>query len=206
MAKTLRSVLIWGVVLAAVIVPLFIAAQSPLLAWRDPIYVVAGFAGIVGLALLFVQPLLAQGVLPAVPFLLSRMAHRWGGALLLLAVVVHIGGLWITSPPDVVDVLLLRSPTPFSLWAFIAMWGVFAAALIAALRRKLRLGPRVWRRIHLTLAGMTVISSVVHAILIEGTMGQISKALLCAMVLAALGKTYWDMARLRQNKIKQLRP
>ena len=51
----------------------------------------------------------------------------------MLTVIVHVAGLWLTSPPDVIDVLLFRSPTPFSAWGAIAMWAVFAAALWAAL-------------------------------------------------------------------------
>ena len=66
-------------------------------------------------------------------------------AVLVVAVVIHVAALWITSPPDVVDALLFASPTPFSAWGVIAMWAVFAAALLAALRRRLRLRPRTWR-------------------------------------------------------------
>ena len=31
-----------------------------------------------------------------------------------VAVVIHVAGLWITSPPDMIDALLFTSPTPFS--------------------------------------------------------------------------------------------
>lgn len=195
MFKSPRNVLIWVAVLVATIGPVLIAAQSPLLEWRQPVYIVAGFAGIVGLAILFVQPLLAQSALPGMSPRTSRRVHGWSGALLVFAVVVHIAGLWITSPPDVVDVLLLRSPTPFSVWAFLAMWGVFAAAIFATLRRRLHVRPRVWRHAHLILAVVIVTSSVVHAVLIEGTMGQISKAALCALAIMALAKVLWDEVR-----------
>ena len=68
------------------------------------------------------------------------------------------------------------------------MWAVFAAALLAALRRRLRLRPRVWRLGHTTLAAVIVVGSVVHAMLIEGTMGIVSKAAICALVLAVAVK------------------
>jgi len=172
----------WPLLLLAVLVPLAIAANSPLLAWRQPVYIVAGFAGGVGLALLLIQPLLILGALPGIAPLRARKLHRATGVALLVMVVIHVGGLWITSPPDVVDALLLRSPTPFSVWGVAAMWAVFAAAALALYRRKL--SPRRWRLAHVTLAVVIVMGTAIHALLIEGTMGTVSKAALCLAVLA----------------------
>lgn len=166
--------------------PLAVAATSPLLAWREPIYIAAGLAGVVGLGLLLVQPLLAGGLLPGLRMRASRRLHAWVGAGLVAAVVVHVAGLWVTSPPDVVDALLFRSPTPFSAWGVVAMWAVFAAALLALLRGRLRL--LVWRLCHVTLVMVVVVGSVVHAWLVDGTMGTISKAVLCLLVLAAAAR------------------
>jgi predicted ferric reductase len=180
-----RTYLIWAAVATALVVPIAAAAMSPLLAWRGPVYIAAGFAGIVALALMLLQPLLIAGYLPGIPPHRARRVHRWTGGLLVAAVVFHVGGLWITSPPDVIDALLLSSPTPFSDWGVVAMWAVFAVALVAALRRRLRLGPHAWRIAHTALAVVIVIGSVVHAILIEGTMETLSKAALCALVVAA---------------------
>lgn len=187
-----KAALIWAVVVAAIAVPVAVAASSPLLEWRQPIYIVAGLAGVIGLALIFVQPLLAGNRLPAVGLRPGRRIHRLLGALLVLAVVVHVAGLWITSPPDVVDALLFASPTRFSAWGVIAMWAVFAAALLAVFRH--RIGPRLWRLGHSALVVVVVGTTVVHALLIDGTMGQTSKALLCAMTL---GATAWGLGRLR---------
>lgn len=100
-------------------------------------------------------------------------------------VVIHVAGLWITSPPDMIDALLLRSPTPFSIWGVIAMWALFATAILAALRKRLRLPPRRWRITHTLLAAVIVPGTVIHALLIQGTMQPISKAVLCLLVLAA---------------------
>jgi predicted ferric reductase len=188
-----RALLVWAALAAALVVPLAVAAASPLLAWRDPVYVAAGFAGILALALLLLQPLLAGGWLPGLPARRGRWLHAWIGMALVAAVLAHVLGLWLTSPPDVIDVLLFRSPTPFSVWGVVAMWSVLAAALLAALRRRLRLRPVVWRRCHTTLAAVTVVGSVVHAMLIEGTMGLVSKAVLCALVLAAAAKVIADL-------------
>jgi predicted ferric reductase len=183
-----RAALIWSALAAAIVVPMAAAAMSPQLAWRHPIYISAGFAGVLALALLLVQPLLMSGYLPGLMAPRGRYIHRWIGTLLVVAVVAHVGGLWLTSPPDVIDALLFRSPTPFSAWGVVAMWAIFAVALLAAFRRRLRLRPRTWRIGHMILAAIIVVGTVVHAVLIEGTMETISKAALCALVLAATMK------------------
>lgn len=186
----LRGGLVWVALVAALIVPAVVAATSPLLAWRDPIYIAASFAGVVALGLLLIQPLLAGGYLPNLPARFGRRLHGWVGAGLTAAVVAHVAGLWLTSPPDVIDALLFQSPTPFSVWGVVAMWAVFTAALLAIFRRRLR--PMVWRRFHVTVAMVIVVGSVVHAMQVEGTMGTVSKAALCVLVLAAAVKIMLD--------------
>jgi hypothetical protein len=186
--------LAWVALAAALVVPVAIAATSPFLEWRDPVYIVAGLAGVVSLAILLLQPLLAGGYLPGVGLKEGRRWHAAVGVVLVAAVVVHVGGLWLTSPPDVIDALLLRSPTPFSGWGVLAMWAVFAAAAVAALRRPLRLRPAVWRVLHTALAALVVVGTVCHAMLIEGTMGPVSKAALCALVVAVAA---WAIVDLR---------
>jgi predicted ferric reductase len=188
-----RAVLIWAILVAFVIVPLAFAAASPLLQWRQPVYIAAGFAGVIAMALLLLQPLLAGGYLPGLSGLAGRRVHRWIGAGLVLAVVLHVAGLWITSPPDVVDALLFRSPTPFSAFGVTAMWAVFAAGLLAAWRSRLKLRPRTWRRAHTGLALVIVTGSIIHAVLIEGTMETVTKVALCLAVLAATVKVMVDL-------------
>ena len=189
----MRAVLAWSVFAAAIAVPVTVALSSPLLAWRQPVYIAAGLAGILGLAIILAQPLLAAGYLPGLPAPRGRRIHRWTGAALVGLVLAHVGGLWLTSPPDVIDALLFRSPTPFSAWGVVAMWAILAAAILASLRRRLRLRPGSWRLAHMLLTSLAVIGSVVHAILIEGTMGTISKWLLCALVIAATAKAFADL-------------
>lgn len=172
--------------------PLAVAATSPLLAWRDPVYVAAGLAGVAAMALLLLQPLLVGGHLPGLGGLRGRRAHRLAGGVLLAALAAHVVGLWIVSPPDVVDALLFRSPTPFAVWGVVAMWAVLGAGLLAALRRRLRLAPDLWRLCHMSLVTAVVLGGAVHAMLIEGTMGPLSKAALCALVLAAWAKIMAD--------------
>ena len=190
---TARAILIWAALALAVVLPIAAAAASPLLAWRDPVYVAAGFAGILAMCLMLGQPLLIGGYLPGLAPQRRRRVHRWAGAAMLFAVVIHVVGLWITSPPDVVDALLFRSPTPFSAWGVIAMWAVLAVAVMAALRGRRLLAPRTWRNGHLSLAVVIVAGSVAHAMLIEGAMEQLSKAALCALVVLATGKLVIDL-------------
>jgi len=137
-ASILKALLPWSVLLVVIATAFIIALSSPLLEWRDPIYIIAGFAGVVAMAL-------------------------------------------------------------FSIWGVIALWAVFAAALLAAFRQRLRLRPSYWRFAHIVMAIVVVLGSVVHAMLIEGTMGTISKAFLCASLLAA---TLWVVVDLRLKSMK----
>ena len=190
-----RAALLWAALAAVLAVPITAAAMSELLAWRDPIYIAAGFAGVIGLGLLLVQPLLIGGYLPELSPQRARRVHRWIGGVLVAAVIIHVAGLWITSPPDVIDALLFRSPTPFSVWGVIAMWSIFVVAVLAASRRRLRLSPRTWRITHSIMAVVIVVGTVVHALLIEGTMETVSKGALCALVGVATLKVMADLLR-----------
>jgi len=196
-----RSIVAWTALGAAVAIPVGVAATSPLLAWRDPIYIAACLAGVVAMALVLIQPLLAGGYLPGLSSLRGRRVHRWVGLLLVAAVIFHVAGLWLTSPPDVIDALLFTSPAPFSAWGVVAMWAVCAAALLAAARQRMQ--PRLWRLGHTALATAVVAGSVVHAMLIEGTMGTWSKAALCALAIAAtikvlIGLRSWTLLTRRR--------
>ena len=198
----LRSFLIWGAVATAALIPVWIAAGSEFLAYRDSVYIIAGFAGIVGMVLLLMQPLLVGGYLPGLRLGRGRQVHRWVGAMLLLSVVLHVVGLWLTSPPDVIDALLFRSPTPFSVWGVLAMWALFFAGFLAAFRKRMALPPVVWRSGHTALVVFAVVGTVAHALLIEGTMGQLSKAMLCLLVLGVTLKVVFDLrvwVRLRRR-------
>ena len=194
-----RVGLIWATLVAAICVPVALAMTSDLLKWRGTVYILAGLAGIVGLGLLLVQPLLIAGYVPGLSAYRARRAHHWIGGALVLAVVVHVGGLWITSPPDMIDALTFASPTPFSPFGVIAMWAIFVVALLAAFRRPL--GLTRWRILHVALAAVIVFGTVAHAMLIEGTMETVSKASLCVLVFGAATKVMADVVtRLRDRR------
>ena len=198
-----RAALIWIALATAICVPIALAATSPQLAWRGPVYILAGFSGIGALGLMLVQPLLIAGYLPGLSAYRGRRVHHWIGGALVVAIVIHVAGLWITSPPDMIDALLYASPTPFSPWGVTAMWAIFAVALLAIFRRRLGLRLRTWRVAHMLLAIVIVAGSVVHGILIEGTMETVSKTALCALVLVAAIKVLADLwARIKRGSLR----
>ena len=57
-------------------------------------------------------------------------------------------------------------------------------ATLALMRRRLGLKPLVWKRAHMGLATLAVVGTAAHALLIEGTMEQVSKLLLCVIAIA----------------------
>lgn len=199
----MRSAAIWLWVAALFVVPVVLSLASPLLQWRDPIYIAGGFAGVLAMALMPLQPLLATQSLPGLSAFRGRKLHRLIGALLVTSVGLHVVGLWITSPPDVVDVLLLRSPTPFALWGLLAMGALFLSAGITALRGPLHLRWKLWRGLHLGLAAVVITGTVVHALRIEGTMEPVSKALLSLWLVlvfaGALAKSFRSRAIVRHK-------
>lgn len=193
------GIAIWAGVLLALAAPIIAAGFSPYLLYRNPAYIAASFAGILALLLLVMQPLLAGGYLPNLRLRTARLWHRATGSLLVVAVTVHVLGLYITSPPDTLDALLLVSPTPFSLYGVIALWGVVVTGMLVALRRKLPLLYLPWAILHNTLAFLIVVTTVVHALLIQGTMGAFTKWLTCIAVLLLTLWVLYDV-RIRRKK------
>lgn len=181
----MRGVAIWAGVALAVVGPVLGAASSPLLAWRDPVYIAAGLSGVVGMGLLLLQPALALGLLPGLGTGRARRMHRICGLLVLGCVLAHVIGLWVTSPPDVLDVLLFRSPTSFSIWGVIAMWALLATAPLALTWRRIGLRFPVWARLHRALGACIAVLTVLHVAPIDGAMDAVSKVGLSGLLLWA---------------------
>ena len=197
----LAAICAWGAVLLALGLPVALAATSPWLSYRNPAYVIASFAGIGALALMLLQPLLAAGYLPGPGLVRARRWHRWLGAGIVLGTALHVGGLFLTSPDDTLDALLLVAPTPFSVYGVTAMWAILATGLLVLLRRRLGLTLPVWRMAHNALALVAVLATIIHALQIEGTMEPLSKWALCVGVLAASLFTLFDL-RLRRPLLR----
>jgi len=203
-----RTWAVWTALGALMAVPVVLAGLSPLLAYRDAPYIAAGLGGALALSMLLVQPLLGLRALPGLAPAQARMAHRAIGLLLSAAVTVHIGGLYLTSPPDTLDALLLVSPTPFSVYGVMATVALLLTATLVLLRRCMPL--TAWRGIHAVL-GLTVITgSIVHALLIEGTMDTLSKITLCTAigVVALYAVAYGRLIapRIRRLRARKARP
>lgn len=175
---------VWLIVAAIAAVPVIAAALSPLQRGRETLWIIGGMAGVVALSLLFVQPLFTA----TAPVLTAAREgirwHRWGGVAIIAMVALHVGALYVYSPEDVMDALLLVAPTPFSLYGVIGLWCVILTGVLAAARRRLRLGHRRWRIAHSVLAVAIVSATAVHAVLIEGAMEEISKLAICFAALA----------------------
>ncbi|WP_210168274.1 ferric reductase-like transmembrane domain-containing protein [Aureimonas sp. Leaf454] len=159
------------------------AAASPLQGSRDVVWVVGGMAGVVALSLLFLQPILITGFLSPRRLTQERRWHRWIGSAIVVLVLLHVVGLYVTSPEDIMDALLLVSPTPFAVYGVMGLAGVVLTAGLAIVRRSLPLW--IWQSVHTVLAGVIVAGSIVHALLIEGVMEETSKLLLCVSLGAA---------------------
>lgn len=180
-----RRIAAWIAVAVLAAAPVVIAALSPLLRGREFLWLVGGMAGVVVMSLLFVQPLLMAA---APPLLAARDGVRWhrlGGIAIVALVALHVGALYAYSPDDVTDALLLTAPTPFSLYGVISLWCLVLTAVLAATRRKVRLGVAPWRIAHSVLAVAVVAAGAVHAIWIEGAMEEYSKLAICLAALAA---------------------
>lgn len=164
--------------------PALLAAFSPLLEWRGPVYTAAGFAGILAYSFMLWQPLLMAGHWPPIKRRYARLLHRAVGAGVILLVAVHVLGLYLISPMDVLDVLSFRSPTPFGLWGAIALYILLVLGFVVLFKRKIPLAR--WRFLHLSLASILSLTTILHVLPIEGTMESISKWILAAALLAAL--------------------
>jgi predicted ferric reductase len=96
----LTAFFLWGVVIAAMVVPIALATTSPYLAYRGPLYIAAGFAGIVAMSLFVLQPLLACPVRALIAPATARRWHRIIGASILILILAHVVGLYFVSPPQ----------------------------------------------------------------------------------------------------------
>jgi hypothetical protein len=180
---------------AVMLTPILLAGFSPYLPSRSLPYLIGGFAGIAALAVLVIQPLLAANALPGLAPATSRRWHLLVGAVLATCIALHIGGLYVTSPEDTLDALLLVSPTPFSVYGVLATAAVIATLALVALRR--RFGAVLWANLHNALAVVIVAATVTHAVQIDGAMEPTSKFLLCAAALLATAITVVKLRLLR---------
>lgn len=142
-------------------------------------------AGIVALSLLLIQPILVSAYGAGIGAIRARRWHRLIGLAVVVAVAIHVVGLYLYSPDDITDALLLVAPTPFGVYGVIAMWCLGLTAILAVARSRLRIASGTWRLVHSMLSAVVVVTGVIHALLIDGTMGSASKLVLCVSLLVA---------------------
>ncbi len=175
--------LCWFLAGCLIVVPVVIAALNPLQMSRGTSYVVGGLAGVVALSLFLVQPLLAAGFLPGMTLSRQRQWHRWVGASIITLIAMHVVGLYVTSPADIRDALLLQAPTSFSVYGVIALWASALTVLLVVLRGRMIRRGQVWKLSHQIVAAITIAASVIHALQIQGAMGNSSKWVISVAVL-----------------------
>ena len=79
------------------------------------------------------------------------------------------------------------------------MWAVFLTAVMAACHHRFRFRPYTWRIIHASLAVVIVISTVIQAVLIQGTIETFSKFALCGLTIVAGIKVMIDLRLWRRR-------
>lgn len=193
----------WLPVAALVVWPILVAAVDPLQRGRDALWVIGGLAGVVALASLLLQPLLAIGAKTGLSPLAARHWHRWVGLSVAGAIIVHVGALLLYSPDDMWDALLLTAPTPFSLYGVIGLWTALLSVGVAIAARKRRLPIKPWQIVHSVLAVVIVGSGSIHALMIDGAMGQPSKTIIVVAALAATTFALVEINVLRPSRFKR---
>ena len=181
-ARRIARPLVWLASAGLVALPLLVAGTSPLQEGREPIWILGGLAGVAAMPLLVIQGLLPTGRL-------ARLApslrwHRVLGYGVLLAVLVHVGALYLYSPEDITDALLFLAPA-YSKFGVIAAWCLVFAVLVAVLRRRLGLGHATWRIVHGLLALITVGTAVAHTVMAYGAFDGVVETLTCVAALLA---------------------
>ncbi len=141
---------------------------------RDATWVLGAVAGIIALSLLVVQVLLPTPWLTG----LDLRLHRLLGLGVAGLVLVHIVGLFLYSPDDVRDALVLAVPTHSRL-GVLSAWSVALSVALALARRRLGLTYSDWQILHAALAVAIVGTAVGHTVMIRGTLDGPAELLLC---------------------------
>jgi predicted ferric reductase len=177
----------WGgraALAALLVVPAAAAVASPLQEGRDLTWVLGALAGVLALGLLIVQVLLPTPWLDAPLGGPGLRWHRWLGMGLAAVVVAHVLGLYLYSPDDVRDALVLAAPT-YSRLGVLSAWTVGLSVGLALARRRLGLTYSDWQILHSALAVAIVGTAVGHTVMLRGTLdGPVELGVCVATILA----------------------
>ena len=120
-------------------------------------------------------------------------------------VVAHVLGLYVYSPDDVRDALVLAAPTHSRL-GVLAAWTLFLSAGLALARRRLGLTYTDWQVLHAALAVAIVGTAVGHTLMIRGTLDGPAELLLCAAAVLAVSAAAVYRLVVRPLRQSQLSP
>jgi predicted ferric reductase len=181
---------------ALLVVPPAVAVASPLQAGREMAWVLGALAGVLALSLLTVQVLLPT---PWLDRLLAGHEPRWHrtvGLTLAAIILAHVAGLYLASPDDIRDALVLAAPT-YSRLGVLSAWSVGFSIALALARRRLGLIYSDWQILHSALAVAIVTTAVGHTVMIRGTLDGPAELLACgaALVAVSAGLVYQHVLR-----------
>ncbi|MBE9138248.1 ferric reductase-like transmembrane domain-containing protein [Nodosilinea sp. LEGE 07088] len=195
MNKSLQRRLGQIVLSTLVLLPTLLAASSPLQVGRAPLWVLGTLAGVLSLSLLVVQVLLPTKWLNMFVGQQNLGWHRILGISVTGLVIAHIVGLYLYSPDDIGDALILAAPT-YSRLGVLSFWCLLLSMILAFARHKLQLVYSDWQILHSVLAVAIVGTAVAHAMLLQGTLDGFAEGLLCGSVMVAVSAAIvrWYMA------------
>ena len=181
-----------------ILLPTLLAALSPLQVGRAPIWILGTLAGVLSLSLLVVQLLLPTAWLN---LFFGEQNLGWHGVLGISVtglVIAHIVGLYLYSPDDIGDALILAAPT-YSRFGVLSFWCLLLSVVLALTRHKLQLVYSDWQILHSALAVAIVGTAVAHVVLLQGSLDGFAEGLLCGSVviavLAAIAQWYKAFSR-----------
>lgn len=180
---------------AIVLLPVLLAALSPLQAGRAVPWVWGTLAGVLALSLVVVHVLLPTGWLNSFVGEHNLGWHRILGISITGLTLAHILGLYLYSPDDIGDALVLAAPT-YSRLGVLSAGCLVLSVVLAVTRRQLRLADADWKTIHSALAIAIVGTAVAHAVLLQGTLDGLAEGLVCgsAIVAVCMAIAHWYRA------------
>jgi predicted ferric reductase len=192
MSQHLQTWIGQGVLLAFVILPVLLAALHPLQAGREPLWVWGTLAGVLALSLIVIQVLLPTGWLNLALGEQNWRWHRILGISVTGLVFAHILGLYLYSPDDIGDALVLAAPT-YSRLGMLSLGCLVLTVALALMRHRLPLTLSDWQIFHSVLAMAVVGTAVAHVLLLQGTLDGFAEGLLCgsAVVAVLMAVGYW---------------
>lgn len=195
MSNHLQRSLGLSVLVAFIFLPILLAALSPLQVGRTAPWVLGTLAGVLALRLLVVQVLLPTGWLNSIMGEHNLGWHRLLGISITGLTLAHILGLYIYSPDDIGDALVLAAPT-YSRLGVLSAGCLLLSVGLEVTRRQLQLAEADWKIFHSVLAVAVVGTAVAHTVLLQGRLDGLAEGLVCgsAVVAVFMAIAHWYTA------------